>query len=590
MESAVRASERKRKPPNLFSPTSNAPQTLKRVRKTKSPNVLLNALKNVTFKIGKAKPKTVAATSKRPRQIPSTGNFPSVPNIQRYIVNKSSSVAVNRTNYDLIAWAGMYGVLSYLSTEDYVKFMKKMTVERLNNLHTQFKDNANTYRKSDPTNGEFDITLENAVNILFSVWLDGVHDKYIASSFLDFLDSDYCKEYFIVSHRNAVKEYISKNKTTKYITKILSIRQDLADYFTTGEGLRDNWEPVLKTSISSIFKSDVLYVENAVIAFKESVGQRYLYLSIDHEAPEQTSLSSLVNDSPLYTNNTRMIHPYLTIGSILDRGQRKIAESIVKDLTRMFSDKPSINLMYYVSPFSLDFKLMGVSFFKVTINLRIPAQSNIKKPPAGDFFDIKLNGKPVTSGSTRKLATIGNVQDKAGKFFGDGLQYLIIGFQNSSQFRAGTTKSNIRAFATGDAMAFTNYLFFSRLMGVNNAPGIIDSSKQARKLFYVFNMNRYVERVPYVKRYANQKRSGSVNINTSNNTTNNATSKPRYSPVFPKPTRNIKPLTPNKNKNSPLNFNANALVKLLTSPEAQKYIRNQGGYKKLMRSQSARKK
>jgi len=514
-----------------------------------------------------------------------------------------SRIGNNKKSPEFNAWAGMYSIMSYLSTADYPRFLKKLTVENIDNLHTNFKE-LNTYRTKDVTSGTFDIDLEDAVNIMFSIWLDGTHDKYITSKFSLFMESEYCTHYFTNTHRKAVLDYIQTKGPTPYMLELFSIRPDLKTHFKDGTGKKEGWEGELKSHIPELFKIGHEEVENGIIAVKEAVGKKRLYLSIDQEGEKQISLSTLVHESLPFANKTRMVNAYITPGNILDPGHSMVSAGILHDLTNIVQENDAgFEFMYYISPFSVDFKLNDNSFFNVNLQLRIPPQSTTAKPPVGDFFDLSLNGVRVKAGATNALAKSGGPEEKAGKLLGDGLQYLIMAFQNSSQFlgiRRPTTRRSIRAFGTGDAMAFTNYLFFSKLMGVKQAPGIIDFANGARRLCWVVNIPE-VEKASQVKRFARSQRSGSLSNSNNNRPENNSVNKKQRlnrplnsvgskpsSPntrVFPSPTRIPPPLPLNNNK-----FNRNYFLKLVRSPEGQQAIRNEDWYKELINRLEGRNK
>ena len=66
-------------------------------------------------------------------------------------------------------------------------------------------------------------------------------------------------------------------------------------------------------------------------------------------------------------------------------------------------------------------------------------------------------------------------------------------------------------------MAFTNYLLFSKLMGVKNAPGILEVARTTRTVIECFNLDEYVEPARPLNRYAEPQRSGNTFKNKNNN-------------------------------------------------------------------------
>jgi hypothetical protein len=500
------------------------------------------------FTLGKApspvgKPRTTrtprapagTTTARKPRTaktaaVPQTsGNFKNVFNIKKYIVNPNRVI---KNTYNSTAWAGVFSLVDTFSAMDYKVFPKKMSVESLVKLHEHFKGK-NTWRASDTTSGSFNVTNEDAVNILFTIWLDGVHDKYITQSFVKFIDSDYCKMYFTNKHRELVKDYI-KNKPTPYMTKIFNNVSPKIKSFYDGSnsGAPTQWEGKLKENIHEVFNIKPIHLTNETIKIKDGV-RRKVYLSVDQEG-EQQALSKTVQESFPFEDRTRMIQGYMTIGNILDPGSKMIAAGISREVTRLTTNSPKLQLLYYIGPLNLDFKLPnGESFFKVDLTLRTPPQTNLKKAPTLDYYELRMNGKPVDMGATKAEASKAGLESKAGKFLGDGLQYLTIAFQNSAPFLKGRNErlgkpDNVRAFGTGDAMAFTNYLLFSELMGVKNAPGILEVARTTRTVIECFNLDEYVEPARPLNRYAEPQRSGNTfkNKNNNSNTENNVTSKP----------------------------------------------------------------
>lgn len=520
--------------------------------------------KPVLFKLGKfllnpapaGKPRTAgtagtARTAGTAKPTGKPGNFKNVPNIKKYIVNPNRAPS---NTYNSAAWAGVFSLVNTFSEADYKNFPKKMTVNSLTKLHKHFKIN-NTWRSSDVTSGTFNITTEEASNILFSVWLDGVHDKYISESFLSFIDSEYCKMYFSNKHRDMIRAYIKKKKPTVYMTTIFNnVNPKIKILFDTGEGTPTHWEGKLKENMHNVFNIKPIHLTNETIKIKDGV-RRKLYLSIDYEGDQQ-ALSKTVLDAYPFKNNTRMVQGYMTIGNILDPGSKMITSGISREVTRLTSNSPKLQLLYYIGPLNLDFKLERESFFKVDLTLRTPPQTNLKRAPTLDYYELRLNGKQVDMGATRAEASKAGIESKAGKFLGDGLQYLTIAFQNSPAFLKGRNDrlgkpDNIRAFGTGDAMAFTNYLLFSNLMGVKKAPGILESAKTTRTVIECFNLDDYVEPAKTLNKYAEPQRSGNTfNNKNGNSNSNNVTSKP-------------------SNKNQ-------ALLNYAKTPAGQKFLKTMG--------------
>jgi hypothetical protein len=442
---------------------------------------------------------------------------------------KKLNTSLNNPNsikeYDTYAWALLYDMVKGLPDTTFEGM--QITPKTLKQIHEKLRQK-NAYSSGRTTGGEgnrriFTETFNNdeIVEFMLLIWLDGSHDEYITSSFLAWLDSPTCKQYFLNRHRDLAKSFVEKfPNPTKYtktfkkkpaefknfktelfknITGYDTIRkicieteaiwffihdfnpgtskQMIDKGFTNGKSpsLSGKFEKELKLGIKEILntkQTNEIYSGGAINNLKRS-GVKIVSLDMESKGD---ILSEAIRNTPDF-------RPYVTVANLIDPGKHMIRTSAgYKDAQLVLSVMKTGNVEllnklkshYYIGPLNFTIKdKEGGEFFKINLSIRKggPPITRGGRVSTSDFFDLKVNDKKVLQGATAFEATNGRSKPQAknfvikppeakmGKFMGDALQYMVVAIQNKYRGRE-------RYFASGDGSACFMYVYFCNKLNI----------------------------------------------------------------------------------------------------------------------------
>jgi len=453
------------------------------------------------------------------KQAQRTASMKNLNNLRK--LNRSLNSPNSIKEYDTYAWALLYDMVKGLPDTKFEGM--QITLKTLKQVHEKLRQK-NAYSSGRTSGGEgnrkiFTETFNNdeIVEFMFLIWLDGSHDGYITSSFLAWLDSPTCKQYFSNRHRNLAKSFVEKfpNPTNfkdtfkrdpdgfknfkieifKNIKGYDTIRkicietgavwffihefnpgtskQMIGKVFTKDKktSLSSNFEKELKLGIKEILntrQTNEIYSGGEISNLKRS-GVKIV--SLDMEA-DGDMLSEAIRNTPDF-------RPYITVANLIDPGKHMIKTSAGrKDVQLVLSvmQNGKVDLLnnlgcqYYMGP--LNFTIMdkiktkngnnsSLPFFKINLSIRKggPPITKGGRAPTLDFFDLKVNDDKVLQGATAGNARIGSPEAKMGKFMGDALQYMVVAIQNKYRGRE-------RYFASGDGSACFMYVYFCNKLNI----------------------------------------------------------------------------------------------------------------------------
>ena len=383
--------------------------------------------------------------------------------------------------YDTYAWALLYDMVK--GSYDTKFEGMQITMKTLKQIHEKLRQK-NNYSSGRTTGGEgnrvtFTETFNNdeIVEFMLLIWLDGSHDAYINSSFLDWLDSPTCNNYFRNKHRDLAKSFVKKfpnpmnfNDTfkknpdgfKKFKTELFknntgydTIRKIcieteavwffIHDFnpgtskrmidkgFTDGKSpptasLSGHFEKELKLGIKEILntqQNNQIYSGGEINNLKRN-GVKIV--SLDMEA-DGDILSEAIRNTPSF-------RPFVTVASLIDPGKHMIKTSAgSKDVQLVLSVMQSgrVDLLenlkchYYIGP--LNFTIMDKNktkngknlsspFFEIKLSIKRGGPSITKEGRVStlDFFDLNVNGKKVRQGTTAFDARNGPSKPRAKDF------------------------------------------------------------------------------------------------------------------------------------------------------------------------------
>jgi hypothetical protein len=435
--------------------------------------------------------------------------------------------------YDTYAWALLYDMIKGLPD---TKF-EGMQVNRktLKQVHEKLRQK-NAYSSGRTSGGEGNRRIfietfndDEIVEFMLLIWLDGSHDAYITSSFLDWIDSPTCEEYFHIRHRNLAKNFVKefpnpknindtfkrnpikfKNFKTELFKKIkgydtirkICIETEAIWFFIheynpgTSKRMIDkvfnkdkkpslsgNFEAELKLGMKEILntrQTNEIYSGGAINNLKRN-GQKIV--SLDMETGGDI-LSEAIRNTPDF-------RPYITVANLIDPGKHMIKTSAgSKDAQLVLSVMQSgrvdlldkLKCQYYIGP--LNFTIMdkiktkngknnSLPFFKINLSIDQggPPITKEGRVPTLDFFNLNVNGKKVLQGTTAFDARNGPSKPRAKNFTIKKPEAKMGKFMGDAlQYMVVAIQNKYRGreryFASGDGSACFMYVYFCNKLNI----------------------------------------------------------------------------------------------------------------------------
>ena len=364
---------------------------------------------------------------------------------------------------------------------------------RIRNLWLSGATGKERKRESKQTDKTLTMTIndDQFMDIIFMIWLDGVHDEYVKQTFFQWTQGAFFKKYFANKEIKKIvntwfnleqkgtnfmkalfKSMESKpTESKRFENNTLSLSKDTAAFGKPQKG----WEALIKWDIGNIFK----YKNQRKLKRNQflSKGTKQtntkvpvLYVSVDAEERDDKPLSMLVDNSRKVMNNL------VTPGTLLDPGNTMILGGINTDIGQMvehhFGAGGSFNLRnsYYIAPMTLDMQLTGeISVFKLELKINNGMAQSGEGHTIGSFFEQRLNGVLIPNVPSAKIEAQRNPNNyyaAASKWSGDGLQYIYQAFIDTVNPNPGAVRY---PFGSQDGMADCCFCKWSELLG-NKSP------------------------------------------------------------------------------------------------------------------------
>ena len=479
-----------------------------------------NGMKNISNRINLLlNPRSTPKSA--PKSAPAIMNkFPTKEDTLMYIYNK---LQLNKTSRDAYAWAVLYTIMNKIFS---TQLVNKMGASDIDQLFEDTKSHLSKSRTGNYRSHSKKLSDEELVDMLFLMYLDGVHDKYLNNvNFPQFLKTGYITEIITSNVLVFVSNYALSNKITPLFQTFYSLEnvtpgvkkniQSLyngarnksegswlspGDKKPTKEIIGVSWEANFKKNIETLFPRQIKDVINVnsinKLLVSKAKGDYRIYTGIDQEA-ESEPISSIIETS--MNAYGYFLYPYISLGVLLDPGNTMVRRMLKNDIAHILSNEPKIGLMYDVEPTLISFS------WKDEPNFFVLDSGMIELPPISKKGSKELLGAPVLSVRiNRNLVPIGASAGEAraneitkskyskftkgfiefGKFMGDGLQYMYLASKK--------TQKNPRAFCSGDGMACASYMFYSGLFGKTDPPLIVDGGATQGSKLTIYNIGEYV--------------------------------------------------------------------------------------------------
>ena len=455
------------------------------------------------------------------KQAQRTAKMSNLGNLKKLNTNLKNPNSIKE--YDTYAWALLYDIIRGLADTKFDNL--KVNRKTLNQIHEKLRQK-NAYSSGRTSEGEgnrrtFTVNFndDEIVEFMFLIWLDGSHDEYITSSFLDWIDSPTCKHYFLNRHRDLAKSFVKEFPDPKNINvtfkKIpIKFKNFKTELFQKIKGYDTIRKICIETEAVWFFIHDFNAGEPSTS--KKMIDKSFTSLSGKFEAELKLGIKQILNvnhTNEVYTgaqlNNLEVANqkivsldmetagdmlsevirinpnfrPYITVANLIDPGKHMLKTSAgSKDAQLVLSVMKhgrielleNLKCHYYIGPLNFTIKDKEEhEFFKINLSIKRggPPITNEDRVSTSDFFDLEVNGKKVMQGATASQARNGPSKPKAknfiikrpeakmGKLMGDALQYMVVAIQNKYRGRE-------RYFASGDGSACFMYVYFCKKFNV----------------------------------------------------------------------------------------------------------------------------
>ena len=445
------------------------------------------------------------------------------------------------------------------------QLVNKWSVSTVDKLFDDMKLHLSKSRTDNSRSHSKNLNDDELVDMLFLLYLDGVHDKYLVKvNFIEFLQTGYIREIVRSDVLSFVKKYASSGKVTPTFQKFYNIptipegvkkniytlyngtRTFSGGYWSSPENKKAtkqiigaSWEVFFKKNVVSIFPGqvkDVIEIDsiNKLLTSK-SRGDSRIYVGVDQEAESQP-ISEIIDTS--MNDEKYFLYPYVSLGVLLDPGNTMVRNMLKKDIAHLLSNSPSIGLMYDVEPTVISLSWKNKPFFVIEAGqIELPPISKPENLLGQSVFTVRINGWLVPIGASAGEARANDAKKgkfnkftkgfvEFGKFMGDGLQYMYLASKPKQR--------NPRAFCSGDGMACASYMFYSKLFGKTDPPLIIDGGATQGSRLTIYNISDNVNlqsTKPKAVQAASNLTGVAMNVNSSPN--KSPTSKLNFNKMTP---------------------------------------------------------
>jgi len=374
-------------------------------------------------------------------------------------------------------------------------------LQLMNGINSRTISNNNIKKEEQITNKEF-------TDLVFIMWLDGVHDNYITKT----LDT-WFNETTLFS--DTQKKLVVKGWNTPFIQIINSLKlpknggpnilKSSLKNFSSG------WEKDVKTYLTEKYKNDAIPISTSLAQQVTSSIPQNINIGVDQEYTDnnENSITRFIQDHTS-TNSKTDVNTLITYGQAFDPGRSMVSRGVHEDIEKLTLDKLLNKKFiskkkYYLCDMKIDLKVGNTSVFKLQV------QKDLSNNVNASFNNKKiLTG--ISGGQAGKAK--GDVI-AVSKYFGDALQYYSLAVMDN---RTREKKTERFFFGSGDSMALLGYDRVCEILK-KSIRMVIDFPTSYGPKIYVVGLNGTVRNAPQPA-YSTMTGAG---VQTNN--TNNAISK-----------------------------------------------------------------
>jgi hypothetical protein len=333
---------------------------------------------------------------------------------------------------------------------------------------------------------EKEITREQFTDLVFIMWLDGVHDNYITKSLNDWFNKT-------TLFSDTQKKLVVKGWDTPFIRIINSLNLPKSNKNILTSSLNNfssGWEKDVKTYLTEKYKNDAISISTSLAQQVTSSIPQNINIGVDQEYTDnnENSITSFIKDHRRANNSKTDVNTLITYGQAFDPGRSMVSGGVHKDIEKLTLDSNlSSNFIpekkkYYLCDMKIDLKVGQTSVFKLQVQKG--SSNNVNA-----FFN---NKKILTGISARQAKNANGDIIAVSKYFGDALQYYSLAVMDN---RTTKQKTERFFFGSGDSMALLGYDRVCEILK-KSIRMVIDFPEKYGPKIHVVGMNGTVRKTP----------------------------------------------------------------------------------------------
>ena len=341
---------------------------------------------------------------------------------------------------------------------------------------------------STPIDINKNISREEFTDLVFIMWLDGVHDKYITKSLDTWFNEttlfSQAQKILIVQGWNT--PFIRIINSLKLTSKSKNILTSSLSNFSTG------WEKNIKT-----YLSETKYKNSATnYKFQTRIPKRVstrnpqnINIAIDQEYTDsnEQSITRFIKNHTRASNSTTDVNTLITYGQAFDPGRKLVGGGVHEDLEMLTQNRIPNNYIsdtkkYYLCNLNINLVVDNIPVYKIRV-----------KKDLSNNVNMSFNSKKIFGG-----VTAGQAKSAKGdiipvsKYFGDALQYIYIAAMNDVK---RSQKTERFFFGSGDSMALLGYDRVCEILNIL-VRMVIDFPGSRTPLIHVIGLNGTITNAP----------------------------------------------------------------------------------------------
>ena len=334
---------------------------------------------------------------------------------------------------------------------------------------------------------EKEISNEQFTDLVFIMWLDGVHDNYITKSLNDWFNKT-------TLFSDTQKKLVVKGWNTPFIRIINSLKLPKNSgpniLKSSLKNFSSGWEKDVKTYLTEKYKNDAISISTSLAQQVTSSIPQNINIGVDQEYTDnnENSITSFIKDHRRATNSKTDVNTLITYGQAFDPGRSMVSGGVHKDIEKLTLDSNlSSNFIpekkkYYLCDMKIDLKVGQTSVFKLQVQKG--SSNNVNA-----FFN---NKKILTGISARQAKNANGDIIAVSKYFGDALQYYSLAVMDN---RTTKQKTERFFFGSGDSMALLGYDRVCEILK-KSIRMVIDFPEKYGPKIHVVGMNGTVRKTP----------------------------------------------------------------------------------------------